>query len=196
MNAQNIFPAIASGNTVVVRVIVASHINSSLTAAEVLTSARDDLGRTALHVAAKHGDPRTYSIVDTLIQNYELTPFFSVPGMIRFLLGDDFFPTEPGAREAFLSAVSPIGDHAMIWSMRSGQVDAICELYAQGLQIFDLRNYLGSSAIHISTSLVDHAMLATLIDLGADVNSTNAMAGSPLSLAVHREAGALLAFIQ
>lgn len=70
-----------------------------------------------------------------------------------------------------------------MWAVRSGQADAVAELYLQGLQDIDTKNVLGSGAVHIATSLGDSDTLQTLLDLGADPDLTNAAGESPLALA-------------
>lgn len=107
--------------------------------------------------------------------------------MITYLLGPDCFAADPGARQAFIDAVSTqTGDTALIWAVRSGQVHVVLELAFLGLATPDQYNYLGSSALHIATSLANEDMVDTLLEIGGSPDIRNGAAKTALHLAARQ----------
>lgn len=102
--------------------------------------------------------------------------------MVKLLLGPVLFAADPGAQELFAHSTSISGDTALIWAVRSGQVDVVLELYLQGLAEPDHHNRLGSTAIHIAASLGNQEMISTLLDIGGEVSMRNAAGKTALHL--------------
>lgn len=101
--------------------------------------------------------------------------------MIRLFLEDNL--SSLTHRDHLLFGLSMSGDNGIAWAVRSGQAEAVNELFLQGLQEIDHRNILGSSAMHIATTLNNEDTLQTLIDLGGDHTMPNAAGETPLHLA-------------
>lgn len=107
--------------------------------------------------------------------------------MITYLLSAECFASDPGARQAFIDAVSSeTGDTALIWAVRGGQVHVVLEMMFLGLAEPDQVNYLGSAAIHIATSLANTEMVDTLLEIGGGPDIRNAAAKTALHLAARQ----------
>lgn len=106
--------------------------------------------------------------------------------MIKFLLGPECFLTDPGARNVFKNSASQSGDTALIWAVRSGQIDAVLELFLQGVAEPDYHNSLGSAAIHIATTLATDEMVNLLLEIGGAANIRNAAGKTALHLAARQ----------
>lgn len=90
------------------------------------------------------------------------------------------------SQTADFSAADHLGLTPLMWAASSGEINAVIFLLKNGVSVNEkARSKSGETALHFACNNGHYRLVKLLLDIGADVNATDSLSGTPLIYAAN-----------